>query len=230
MQFSSDDDEFEEVSDQEPDETNNLLTQGERITFKAEGRGDVYRFGALNTIAILSDYGAMDENQGEEDPQIASAAEAMVQLSGFYGQPQMQDESMDADVDPNYDPSDFLGNLKQEPRESKPALDLSQYEASNTSAEVDNVPNQDVKPAAIHDDLAISDSDEEPENLMIVPKTEQSTFDEEPSANLMTLAPQPEQNSFEDEQPANQSAEQPNTSTEPRGNPDDDAGDDLLWF
>jgi transcription initiation factor TFIID subunit 1 len=43
---------------------------------------------------------------GIDDSQ--QAAEAMVQLSGFYAQPQQQDQDESIDFDPNYDPSDFL--------------------------------------------------------------------------------------------------------------------------
>lgn len=145
----------------------------------------------------------MDEPPGEEDNlQIASAAEAMVQLGGFFGQ--QADESMD--VDPNYDPSDFLGNLR-EPRDEKPQLDINiaQYEQMNTyQAEAEDL-NVDRKPAAIiHDDLAISDSDEEGGG-------EEHC---EPATSLGNA-----------EKPL---AEQP--SAENKDANDDDADNDLLWF
>lgn len=132
LQFSSDEDDFEEVSDQDHEATS-LLNQGEKMHFKTE-----------NSMEFPD--GAQAGGGEDDNTQIASAAEAMVQLSGYYGQ--QQDESMD--VDPNYDPSDFLGNL----REQKPKL-----EAIDEAEEM----NPEQKPAAIHDDLAISDSDEEAE-------------------------------------------------------------------
>lgn len=144
----------------------------------------------------------MDELPGADfSQQDASAAEAMVQLSGYYGQ---QDESMD--VDPNYDPSDFLGNLREQPREQKPQLDvnIAQYEQMSTYQAEDRKPA-----AAIHDDLAISDSDEDTGDLMTVKREKQ----EEP----MGIS-----------QPPPVEAAQPDlAAVADNKDPNDD---DLLWF
>lgn len=156
----------------------------------------------------------MDGPPGEEDNlQIASAAEAMVQLGGFFGQ--QADESMD--VDPNYDPSDFLGNLR-EPRDEKPQLDINiaQYEQMNTyQAEAEDA-HVDRKPV-IHDDLAISDSDEEGGSFLEVKREMPPVQEEhnEPAASLAKAEEQPQ-------------SEQP--SAENKDANDDDADNDLLWF
>lgn len=174
----------------------------------------------------------MDENAREDDnQQIASAAEAMVQLSGAYGQQSIQEESS-MDVDPNYDPSDFLGNLKREPQEQKPQLgiDISKYEQMNTYQGVAAEALNDMagereepieqKPAAIHDDLAISDSDEEgggraDGNDDMVQENEYFT----PAEPLPMTAAPPE--------PV---PEQSNSTETKDNNNDDDADNDLLWF
>lgn len=163
---------------------------------------------------------AMDDAQagggagGEDDNlQIASAAEAMVQLSGFYGQ--QHDESMD--VDPNYDPSDFLGNL----REQKPAVPQhQQMEMGGMMMTPMSTYNQeDVKPvAAIHDDLAISDSDDEGAagnnaDLMIA----QPVKMEEEAAGAIAMEPLPPQ-------------QQPMPIANISEPPKEEADDDLLWF
>ncbi|XP_046667690.1 transcription initiation factor TFIID subunit 1 [Homalodisca vitripennis] len=91
----------------------------------------------------LEEVGVMSEGEPEQVPHLdddsQQAAEAMMQLGNIaYCVPQEQDESMD--VDPNYDPSDFL--MQGLPgRENKP----------QTSGK-------------IQDDLAVSESDEEAQN------------------------------------------------------------------
>lgn len=176
---------------------------------------------------------------GEDDQQIASAAEAMVQLSGFYGQ--HTDESMD--VDPNYDPSDFLGNLR-EPREQKPQLDIdiAQYEMSAFQSGSGGVGGGDVpapgdmsidrKPQAIHDDLAISDSDEEDVSDFLTIKPEPSTYQDNTNqmnsqglTMMSNTEPTVEQQQMQPPPPM-----QPSSGTDPVPNNDDDANDDLLWF
>lgn len=156
--------------------------------------------------------GEMDENAREDDIQIASAAEAMVQLSGGYSQQHIQDESMD--VDPNYDPSDFLGNLNnREPREQKPQLDINiaQYEQMNTYKEEPEETTDNNKPAAIHDDLAISDSDEEQEPMIPVKQENLFEVDQATSSQAQVALPPP---------PSNPDVKDEN----------DDADNDLLWF
>ncbi|CAB0008507.1 unnamed protein product [Nesidiocoris tenuis] len=72
------------------------------------------------------------------DDDSQQVAEAMVQLGNIaYYTETPHDESMD--VDPNYDPSDFLGGLKR----------------------VEPVPLEEADATKIHDDLAVSESDEE---------------------------------------------------------------------
>lgn len=159
----------------------------------------------------------MDAQHGEDDNQ--QIAEAMVQLSGFYGG-QPHDESMD--VDPNYDPSDFLGNL----REKKPQLDINiaQYEQMNTyqaaasvaEAGTGDAEDVDRKPAAIiHDDLAISDSDEDGAGDFQEVKPETSVAGENTS-EMMAIIPPVELTKAETKDPDNRD--------------DDDADNDLLWF
>lgn len=181
--------------------------------------------------------GGEDDNQ-----QIASAAEAMVQLSGYYGQ--QTDESMD--VDPNYDPSDFLGNLR-EPREQKPQLtDLNinighQYEPMNmyqgggggggeiavaVTQQVDL--NVDRKPQAIHDDLAISDSDEEDTKDLLTIKPEPSSFLQDNNINSGPMLMMMNSSQASVDQAPQQPLSANNTETAP--NNDDDADNDLLWF
>lgn len=169
----------------------------------------------------------MDENAQEDDQQIASAAEAMVQLSGGYGQQYIKEEES-MDVDPNYDPSDFLGNLNnREPREQKPQLDINiaQYEQMNTyQGETEDLPDE-VKPAAIHDDLAISDSDDEDAGGAGIEdgtsmKQELSSFDDD-QQSMANQSGEQQQQQLKDE---------PNTSTEVKENNDDDADSGLLWF
>lgn len=178
--------------------------------------------------------GGEDDNQ-----QIASAAEAMVQLSGYYGQ--QTDESMD--VDPNYDPSDFLGNLR-EPREQKPQLtDLNinighQYEPMNmyqgaggeiavTVTPQDDL-NVDRKPQAIHDDLAISDSDEEDTKDLLTIKPEPSSFLQDNNTNPGGMMMMMNSSQASVDQAPQQPLSATNTETAP--NNDDDADNDLLWF
>lgn len=162
--------------------------------------------------------GEMDENAREDDIQIASAAEAMVQLSGGYSQQHIQDESMD--VDPNYDPSDFLGNLNnREPREQKPQLDINiaQYEQMNTYKEEPEETTDNNKPAAIHDDLAISDSDEEQEPMIpMIPVKQENLFevDQATSSQAQVALPPP---------PSNPDVKDENDDA-------DNADNDLLWF
>lgn len=91
LQFSTDDEEFEEVENSE-EQVVSTLSQGESSIKMHLSMGD-------------SQEAQMMQGMGEDDSQ--QAAEAMVQLSGigFYNQSQGGDDSIDMD---NYDPSDFL--------------------------------------------------------------------------------------------------------------------------
>uniref|UniRef100_A0A1B0DDY9 Uncharacterized protein n=1 Tax=Phlebotomus papatasi TaxID=29031 RepID=A0A1B0DDY9_PHLPP len=119
---------------------------------------------------------------GDDDSQ--QAAEAMVQLSGigFYNQP--QDESID--LDPNYDPSDFLGmtsssslapqrppqlSTEVQPEASVAAVPVPAAVAEEEPAIVSN------PSVAIQDDLAISDTDEEDNNLILTITKEEPTVE-----------------------------------------------------
>ncbi|XP_037910415.1 transcription initiation factor TFIID subunit 1 isoform X2 [Hermetia illucens] len=162
LQFSTDDEEFEEVISENDESVAATLDQGEGLSR-----------GATSEVAGPSQAGP----HGEDDSQ--QAAEAMVQLSGvgFYTQP--QDESND--VDPNYDPSDFLGmsKPKDEFQPAPPTIssDMLDPEMKSTSIDysqpvantlLDEQPMGDqIGRHAIHDDLAISDSDEE-ENKFVM--------------------------------------------------------------
>lgn len=143
------------------------LDQGEGITSKAT---DLSQPGPSSAIGA---------GHGEDDSQ--QAAEAMVQLSGigFYTQP--QDESVD--LDPNYDPSDFLTLPPSQPPPLEHTMKQEQIEV--TVAETLNVSMEQLQSAeevqqsqeiGIHDDLAVSDSDEE-ENLKM------EIYKEEPMDN-----------------------------------------------
>ncbi|EDW81773.2 uncharacterized protein Dwil_GK12244 [Drosophila willistoni] len=115
LQCSTDDDEdddeedFQEVSEDE-NTAANILVQGERINAASNDAMDYIDPKNIKTEIEIEPQ-QMAEEQDEDVSQ--QAAEAMVQLSGvgagYYAQ-QQQDESMD--VDPNYDPSDFLAMHK----------------------------------------------------------------------------------------------------------------------
>ncbi|XP_059612108.1 transcription initiation factor TFIID subunit 1 isoform X2 [Phlebotomus argentipes] len=151
LQYSTDDEEFEEVgSDNEHESVVETLAQGEGLN---RSGSVVSGGGGGNSIGV----------HGDDDSQ--QAAEAMVQLSGigFYNQP--QDESID--MDPNYDPSDFLGMTSSTSaaplRPSQPLLEVPP-EIPVTVEEPAVMVNPSV---AIQDDLAISDTDEEDNNLIL---------------------------------------------------------------
>lgn len=115
------------------------------------------------------------------------------------------------DVDPNYDPSDFLGNLNnREPRDQKPQLDINiaQYEQMNTYKEEPEDAIGNIQPAAIHDDLAISDSDEE----------------QEPTV------PVKQENLFELDQAGASQSQAHVEPLPPNADLKDENDDDLLWF
>ncbi|XP_016997522.2 transcription initiation factor TFIID subunit 1 isoform X6 [Drosophila takahashii] len=108
-----DDDEEEDFQEVSEDENNaaSILDQGERIHAPAEGMDGMFDPKNIKTEIDIEAQQMAEEPIGEDDSQ--QVAEAMVQLSGvgagYYAQ-QQQDESMD--VDPNYDPSDFLAMHK----------------------------------------------------------------------------------------------------------------------
>lgn len=107
----------------------------------------------------------------------------MVQLSGigFYNQP--QDESID--LDPNYDPSDFLGMTSssslapqrppQLPAETQPEAPVVAVPAAAAATEEPAIVSN--PSVAIQDDLAISDTDEEDNNLILTITKEEPTVE-----------------------------------------------------
>ncbi|KAH8381371.1 hypothetical protein KR093_003697 [Drosophila rubida] len=190
LQCSTDDDEDDEEDFQEVSEDENnaasILDQGERLNASGDGL-DYIDPKNIKMEVDLEQQQMAEEQCGEDDSQ--QAAEAMVQLSGlgYYAQ-QQQDESLD--VDPNYDPSDFLAMHK--PRQNynenynaqgafsdfmaQSQDDNGQYnppEASTSAAAAAGMlQSQDEEiPSAsnnngmgINDDLDISESDEEDDN------------------------------------------------------------------
>ncbi|KAK4872343.1 hypothetical protein RN001_014372 [Aquatica leii] len=109
--------------------------------------------GGILISAELPMPGADDDSQ--------QAAEAMVQLGtmGFYHQQDENHESVmykeeSIDVDPNYDPSDFL---------------MSGLPRIKTEGDVEDltIEEHDVKTIKIHDDLAVSESDDEGGNILM---------------------------------------------------------------
>ncbi|EDW96463.1 transcription initiation factor TFIID subunit 1 isoform X1 [Drosophila yakuba] len=107
-----DDDEEEDFQEVSEDENNaaSILDQGERINAPTDGMDVMFDPKNIKTEIDIEAHQMAEEPIGEDDSQ--QVAEAMVQLSGvggYYAQ-QQQDESMD--VDPNYDPSDFLAMHK----------------------------------------------------------------------------------------------------------------------
>ncbi|XP_053696319.1 transcription initiation factor TFIID subunit 1 isoform X2 [Sabethes cyaneus] len=179
-QYSTDDEEFEEVtmSDQE----------GVSVTLDQSN--------APSSSSIMPP-------QEEGDSQ--QAAEAMVQLSGTQYFTQTADESVE--IDPNYDPSDFLGmsnrqlggdNLQggqmeqvdasqieyqQQPQQGEisafdpsfqqfqqqPQFTIQQIMTEEGKQQQMEMPQQDQLPTlpSLHKDLAISDSDDEQNNLQM---------------------------------------------------------------
>lgn len=107
MQFSTDDEEFEEVVG-DNESVAATLGQGEALARSSQpvnyipGKKIIF---IHYPIQLLSFDLTLLFTGGHSEDDSKQAAEAMVQLSGigFYNQ---QDESLD--VDPNYDPSDFL--------------------------------------------------------------------------------------------------------------------------
>ncbi|XP_055377436.1 transcription initiation factor TFIID subunit 1 [Condylostylus longicornis] len=97
LQCSSDDEEFEEVTT-EDESVAVALNQGEGINATSVVDPSIVKIEPVQPIE------EMEENVDQDDSK--QVAEAMVQLSGIGFYPQSQDETMD--LDPNYDPSDFL--------------------------------------------------------------------------------------------------------------------------
>ncbi|XP_064556532.1 transcription initiation factor TFIID subunit 1 isoform X3 [Drosophila montana] len=185
LQCSTDDDEDDEEDFQEVSEDENnaahILDQGERMHAPSDTMDYIDPKNIKTEVDIEAQQMA-EEQCGEDDSQ--QAAEAMVQLSGigYYAQ-QQQDESMD--VDPNYDPSDFLAMHK--PRQSfgetynaqgafsdfmsQVQDDSGQYNppeastsaaAANMSAQEEDMPStSNDNGMGIDEDLDISDSDDE---------------------------------------------------------------------
>uniref|UniRef100_A0A182XX78 Transcription initiation factor TFIID subunit 1 n=1 Tax=Anopheles stephensi TaxID=30069 RepID=A0A182XX78_ANOST len=176
-QYSTDDEEFEEVGTSD--------NEGVSVTLEQS-----------NTTS------SMMPPQSEDDSQ--QAAEAMVQLSGAQYYNAAQDESME--IDPNYDPSDFLGmsNRQQtsdtgrneasnqpssepsysidqsnqnseysqeEPKDQPQQPQFEQQADGNQAADngSQQQPQSSALPAlqTLHSDLAISDSDDEKSNLQM---------------------------------------------------------------
>ncbi|XP_032291391.1 transcription initiation factor TFIID subunit 1 isoform X5 [Drosophila virilis] len=186
LQCSTDDDEDDEEDFQEVSEDENnaahILDQGERMHAPSDTM-DYIDPKNIKTEVDIDAQQMAEEQCGEDDSQ--QAAEAMVQLSGigYYAQ-QQQDESMD--VDPNYDPSDFLAMHK--PRQSlgesynaqgafsdfmsqvqddsgqynPPEASTSAAAAANMSAQEEDMPStSNDNGMGIDEDLDISDSDDE---------------------------------------------------------------------
>ncbi|XP_050067932.1 transcription initiation factor TFIID subunit 1 [Anopheles maculipalpis] len=181
-QYSTDDEEFEEVGTSD--------NEGVSVTLEQS-----------NTTS------SMMPPQSEDDSQ--QAAEAMVQLSSAQYYNAAQDDTME--IDPNYDPSDFLGMSNRQPTsdtghnetsalppsetnysvdqsnqnsefsqesrqggEAKDQQGQQQFEhQSDTNQTADNGSQQQPQPSALpalqalHSDLAISDSDDEKSNLQM---------------------------------------------------------------
>ncbi|XP_053660820.1 transcription initiation factor TFIID subunit 1 [Anopheles marshallii] len=179
-QYSTDDEEFEEVGTSD--------NEGVSVTLEQS-----------NTTS------SMMPPQSEDDSQ--QAAEAMVQLSSAQYYNAAQDESME--IDPNYDPSDFLGmsnrqqtadmsrneissnqpssdanysidhqsNLNseysQESRQDRDGKDQQQFHDQLDTSQAPDNDTQQQQPSALpalqtlHSDLAISDSDDEKSNLQM---------------------------------------------------------------
>ncbi|KAF2894065.1 hypothetical protein ILUMI_12106 [Ignelater luminosus] len=120
----------------------------------------------------------MPEGGADDDSQ--QAAEAMVQLGtmGYYHQIEQtegeNDESMilkeeSLDVDPNYDPSDFLmSGLPMHKVENMQSDDIIVNEREHVKEEM-----------KIHDDLAVSESDDEGGNTSIPMSTQQMQDDDD---------------------------------------------------
>ncbi|XP_053671796.1 transcription initiation factor TFIID subunit 1 [Anopheles nili] len=161
--YSSDDEEFEEVGTSD--------NEGVSVTLEQS-----------NTTSSMMPPHSEDDSQ--------QAAEAMVQLSStqYYNATQ-DDGSME--IDPNYDPSDFLGMSNRQPGPDVGRNDIINPEAGYAldqlnpatgrhegTMEVGQQPESNVQPVeaeqppnilptlqSLHSDLAISDSDDEKSNL-----------------------------------------------------------------
>ncbi|XP_017474029.1 PREDICTED: transcription initiation factor TFIID subunit 1 isoform X2 [Rhagoletis zephyria] len=186
LQCSTDDEEFQEVSEDENNAAN-ILDQGERMQANSCGLESAGVLGVdqidvshIKTEMKIEPPQLANEEEGveqqcEDDSQ--QAAEAMVQLSGvgFYTQ-QQQDDSMD--LDPNYDPSDFLnfGNratsnnntddLQASQSQIQYTKDDEQLPDGPMSGDMPSMPQMSlIMPGndnvGIDEDLAISESDEE---------------------------------------------------------------------
>ena len=206
-----------------------LLDQGERLAHNSSsGRNSAnagHAGGSLSRQETTRDSlsgtsqnigGVGGVGHGDDDSQ--QAAEAMVQLSGigFYTAQQTQEDTMD--LDPNYDPSDFLGGLQpnrqnqlqqsqSDQQENNEELSMQPINTSvNTGEPSSNVDDLNQvcsireiirentflinycyliifqeQNIGIHDDLAISDSDEE-QNLTMddeAPKQQDNDNDNE---------------------------------------------------
>ncbi|XP_058465400.1 transcription initiation factor TFIID subunit 1 isoform X2 [Malaya genurostris] len=172
-QYSTDDEEFEEVT----------MSDNEGVSVTLD------QSNAPSTSSMLP-------MQEEGDSQ--QAAEAMVQLSGTQYFTQTADESVE--IDPNYDPSDFLGMSNRQLGTDTVQGQLEQVETGqfqyqqsdvsafdpsfqqfqpqaqfppqhNTEGQLQEVPmqQQETLPLlpSLHKDLAISDSDDEQNNLQV---------------------------------------------------------------
>ncbi|XP_016954099.1 transcription initiation factor TFIID subunit 1 isoform X2 [Drosophila biarmipes] len=134
-----DDDEEEDFQEVSEDENNaaSILDQGERIHAPAEGLDSMFDPKNIKTEIDLEAQQMAEEPIGEDDSQ--QVAEAMVQLSsvgaGYYAQ-QQQDESMD--VDPNYDPSDFLAMHKPRQNLGEPSSLQGAFTNFLSNAQDDN--------------------------------------------------------------------------------------------
>ncbi|XP_055848385.1 transcription initiation factor TFIID subunit 1 isoform X1 [Episyrphus balteatus] len=234
LQCSTDDEEFEEVMTEDEAGAAMLLDQGEA------GQPESVIKVEETEIGI----GQPEEGQhGEDDSQ--QAAEAMVQLSGvgFYTQ-QPQDDSID--LDPNYDPSDFLSMGNRLPTsQTQTEQPLSQFLPNNeqqfpVEQESDQMQQmQQLRPPSlqqvpmlmpsdmpdnenvgIDEDLAISDSDEDEDSKFLM--AEMANNEPSTSLPLGSMPLQPPQ----DEGGENNILPMEVRPTEPQEENEDDG----LWF
>uniref|UniRef100_A0A146L8G5 Transcription initiation factor TFIID subunit 1 n=5 Tax=Lygus hesperus TaxID=30085 RepID=A0A146L8G5_LYGHE len=138
----------------EMDNLDNWLGHDEDTQEPGVSNLEDFDYSKLDGVDFKKEPGVLEEDlqfSSEEDQELEEVteytlpdddsqqvAEAMVQLGNIaYYTETHNEESMD--VDPNYDPSDFLGGLKR----------------------VEPVPLEEVDATKIHDDLAVSESDED---------------------------------------------------------------------
>lgn len=138
------------------------MDQGEKLSIKQEPPSTMDEQQPSTSAMAQSMSSLPNPHPGEDDSQ--QAAEAMVQLSGigFYTQP--QDESVD--LDPNYDPSDFLGGL---PSSRQSQQQNQQFENINQDGGQDTQQQQQIQSFS--------------QQQMFNPQQEQQQFEQQISFN-----------------------------------------------